>query len=171
MNDLFSLLPYILPSVVVFLTAYYLLMQFLKNERLRRLEEMRIDRTRTTLPIRLQAYERIILLLERIAAENLVMRVLQPGMTVQNLQQAMLHTVREEFSHNLSQQLYVSSGLWALVRNAKEETLGQINASASLFDPKANASELAGKLIAQGVDKPVVPGIIEALKAEASKLF
>ncbi|MDR1006047.1 MAG: hypothetical protein LBL74_04210 [Bacteroidales bacterium] len=85
-------------------------------------------------PVKLQAYERLIMLLERIKPENLVMRCYQYGMQTSMLKDVMLKNIRDEFDYNLSQQLYVSESSWTLVKQAKEETIALINSVFSQND-------------------------------------
>ena len=87
-------------------------------------------------PIKLQAYERLMMFLERIKPENLVMRCYQHGMTTSLLKDVMLKNVRDEFDYNLSQQLYVSQPSWARVKQAKEEIIALINSVSSSMAEK-----------------------------------
>ena len=162
---------YAIPSVVVFLTAYLLIWLFLQQERKKRNQELLLDRIRISLPIRLQAYERIILFLERISPHNLVMRVHQPELSARELHKLLVHTVREEFSHNLSQQLYVSLQAWEMVKNAKEEVIRQINTSLARLDDKATATDLSNLLLEMSTEKLVANKALIFLKAEAAKVF
>lgn len=70
--------------------------------------------------LRLQAAERFALYLERINPGRLVMRLHRSGMTAAMLQNEILRTIREEFDHNLSRQVYVSEGAWELIKNARQ---------------------------------------------------
>jgi hypothetical protein len=82
-------------------------------------------------PVKLQAYERLIMFLERIKPENLVMRCYQYGMQTSLLKDVMIKNIRDEFDYNLSQQLYISEQSWAMCCKAKEETIALINAVSS----------------------------------------
>jgi len=146
-----EILKYILPSLVVFATAYYLLKQ--QNEReLALLEKEDIKDSRqknqeVLLPIRLQAYERLILFLERIHPHQLIIRNNNPAWSSFQLQTVLIKSIRDEFEHNLSQQLYVSNAAWDKVINAKEECIKQINFAASKLNSDAKANELGGLII------------------------
>src|SRR5450759_1750643 len=96
-----------IPSLIVFLTAWVLLRNMIKNDQDKRRQELLLLNSRTVTPIKLQAYERIVLFLERISLELLLVRVSSPDMTAQQLHSAMLSTIRSEFEHNLSQQIYI----------------------------------------------------------------
>lgn len=118
--------------------------------------------------LRLQAAERLILFLERIAPNSLILRVHTPDMTASQLQSALIRTVREEFEYNLSQQLYLSTKTWELVRNAKEEIIRQINVAASSLKADASARDLAGAILQLSLsqERSQVLMAIEAIKLE-----
>jgi len=170
-----EILKYTLPSVVVFLTAYYLLKQ--QNEReLARMENEERKETRKKnadiiLPIRLQAYERLILFLERIHPHQLIVRHNNPAFSSFQFQTILIKSIRDEYEHNLSQQLYVSSKAWSKVQQAKEECIKQINFAASKLDSQAKASDLGALVINGFSELPTSPiqDAIKQLKAEVQK--
>jgi hypothetical protein len=112
MEMLFDILKITIPALIVFLTAYLLLRNMLRNSQDKRRQEIVLQNSRTVVPIRLQAYERIVLFLERTSLESLVVRTNTPGMTAAELHSALLTTIRSEFEHNLSQQIYMSQQAW-----------------------------------------------------------
>lgn len=118
--------------------------------------------------LRLQACERLILFLERIAPNNLILRVNTPDMTASQLQAALIRTIREEFEYNLSQQLYLSANTWELIRSAKEEAIRQINLAATDLKTGGSALDLAGAIlqISLAQERSSVTGAIEAIKRE-----
>jgi len=146
MDYLFDILKIILPSAIVFLTAYYILRLFLNNEQKKRSDETNLKKKEVSLPLRLQAYERLVLLLERIAFENLLPRTPPQNFTAFEYQNLLIKTIRQEFEHNLSQQLYVSSQTWETIKNAKEEIISTINSSASKVQNDAPAIELSSAI-------------------------
>jgi len=162
---------YTIPALVVFLTAYFLLKEFFVHENKRRDVDFRLEKLRTTLPLRLQAYERIIMLLERISPANLVMRLHQQGMNASEFQKLLVQTIRDEFNHNLSQQLFVSKGAWELVKAAKEEMIRQINISATQISDNASSVELSNKLLEMSVEKMATRRAIDFLKEELKTNF
>jgi len=97
--------------------------------------------------LKLQACERLILFLERINPSNLILRVHTTEMTTAQLQATLIRSVREEYDYNLSQQLYIASKTWELIRNAKEETIHLINTAASKQGENATSRELAGNIL------------------------
>ncbi len=177
MNEILEILKYILPSLVVFATAYYIFKQFLENDNKKRLLEMkmnnRADNQQFVTPIRLQAYERIVLFLERISPNSLVLRVSEPNMNVMQLQSAMIMAIRLEYEHNLSQQLYISSKSWQIVKNAKEDLINIISSVAANIDKTADSSELAKAIfeLTASVEKLPIEIAIEILKDEIQDQF
>jgi hypothetical protein len=173
MQNAFDLLKYILPALVVLATAYYLLKMLLDNEAEKTQMQMRLDVQKITLPVRMQAYERLVLLLERIEPAGLLVRTNIPGMTAAHLQSALIQSVRSEFDHNLSQQLYVSTKAWEMVRNAREETIKRINSAAIKLTPEATSTDLASLILINDMDaeQSTVKGALDFLKAEARTNF
>ena len=126
------------------------------------------NRTEVIITLRLQASERLILFLERITPNNLILRVHTPDMTASQLQAALIRTVREEFEYNLSQQLYLTTKTWELIRSAKEEIIRQINRAASGLKEEGSARDLAGIILQHSLDQEWSPvsTAIEAIKRE-----
>ena len=121
------------------------------------------------LPLRLQAYERMALFLERIDPNQLIMRIHTPGLTVSQEQNLLLTAIRSEFEHNLSQQIYISDNVWAKVCDAKGDIESIINTVAADFDKDADSREFAETVLAVTSQKPVVELAIQILKADMQK--
>jgi len=134
---------------------------------------IRDEEQKIILPLRLQAYERIILFLERISPNNLIMRLNKPEMTSIQLQSLLVKTVREEFEYNLSQQLYISFKAWELVKNAKEETIKLINIASGKIPETASAGELVKIIFDLALEKDRLPidVAIDEIKKEIQKRF
>ena len=125
------------------------------------------------LPLRLQAYERFVLFLERIHPSNLLLRLNSPDITALQLQSLLVKTIREEFEYNLSQQLYISPGSWEMIRNAKEETISMINQATAKVGNEADSGELVRVVFEMTVSKGNLP-VDEALreiKKEVQQFF
>lgn len=163
----------LISSLAVFFTAYMLLKQFFDHEREKKQIELKMQNQNLITPIRLQAYERLVLFLERISANSLVIRVFKPDMSAFMLQSALINNIREEFEHNLSQQVYVTFPAWELVRNAKEETIKLVNIAASKLEDKASGSDLCTKILelSMNSDKQAQNKAVEFLKNEIRQLF
>lgn len=167
-----EILKYTLPSIVVFLTAYFLLKQvFDKQTEQIQIElkaELRRENLKMLTPIRMQAYERLVLFLERISPSNLILRQNQAGLTTFQFQTQLIHAIREEFEHNLSQQLYIGTSVWEQVVQAKEEVVRLINTAASQLKSDEASSKL-GQLIInteKSLKMPVIKLAINRLKEE-----
>jgi hypothetical protein len=173
MNPYMQTLACLLPSLVVLAVAYFLVKSFLEHEEKKRGLDIRLEMQKTTLPIRMQAYERLVLLLERMQPSNLLIRVSAPGMNARQLQAALTTNVRDEFDHNLSQQLYISAQAWELIRSSKEETVKLINAAASGLDESASATDLGSALLSRSleIEKLPVQKAMDFLKTEAREIF
>ncbi|MBM3411963.1 MAG: hypothetical protein FJY19_01065 [Bacteroidetes bacterium] len=98
-------------------------------------------------PLQLQAYERLVLLTERIALAELINRLYQPGYSAMEMKQLLLDNIRQEFSYNTSQQLYVSQLAWDAVRNLKEQEIMLINQVYSLITPTDPATAFTKKIL------------------------
>jgi hypothetical protein len=166
-------LKFFLPAVILFFIARMILQAYLGNEALKRDENRRSGNRQITLPLRLQAYERLVLLLERISPAQAVTRVLQPGMTALQFQILLTQIIREEFEHNTAQQIYISNQAWALIRSAKEEIIRLINTVSAEADSNISANDMARLIIEKAAEweKNPVQAAISQLRAEAGELY
>jgi len=174
MENLLEILKYVLPSLIVFITAYYILNTFLKNQTLQQQIKYKAKALDQTLPLRLQAYERISLLIERISPTSMIPRVKVPQMSANELQVALLNNIRQEYEYNLTQQIYISSQLWNLVTNLKEETVNMIASIASNLPENATATEFSREIFQSMLNtKGGFPTakILDVLKEEVKELY
>lgn len=118
-------------------------------------------------PLRIQAYERLLLYIERIQFPVLIKRVFIPTMTKNDFQFSLLQNVQDEFEHNLAQRLYVSEETWHLISLAKEEVMQNINAVFN-DNPDAELSLIAQKLAS--FDNPMVEKAVKSIKCEFNSL-
>ncbi|EKB48040.1 hypothetical protein [Cecembia lonarensis] len=153
MDYIADLLKIILPAGLVIYGMYLTIMSFLKKDREKMLVELKSQNTQTILPIRLQAGERLCLLLERIMPNNLVRRVNNPDYSARDLYSVLLHEVREEFNHNLSQQVYFSDETWESVRRASESVITLTNTAMQDMSPEARGIDLAKKIFQLSLDQ------------------
>jgi hypothetical protein len=156
-----------LGSVLIVVRFYFNLRRQMPGNAVRS-EELKI-----ILPLRLQAYERIILFLERISPNNLVMRLNKADLTAVQFHSLLVKTIREEFEYNLSQQLYISAKAWEMVKNAKEETIKLVNMASGKMPESANAGELVKTIfdLALESDKFHVDIAIDEIKKEVNKIY
>jgi hypothetical protein len=163
MNDIdyFSLvleiIKYFLPAFIVFLVVYYLMKGFFDNEYRKRSLEIRIENNKLITPIKLQAYERLVILMERITPTNLIFRVSRPGISASQLKIDLINDINTEFNHNVSQQVYVSPQTWQMVRVAKEEMINIINSAYSGLGPNAVGLDLSKAIFEMMIQMEVVP--------------
>ena len=135
-----------MPAGLVLWAMYLTVSSFIKKDVVEKELAIKAETTKTMLPIRLQAYERMALFLERISPNNLLIRLNGRAENVVEFQQLMLAEIREEFSHNLSQQVYMSDQAWTVVKNAMNETVALINLSARDLAPDSPALELSKRV-------------------------
>lgn len=154
---------------------YIVLSRFIDNRQKERLLQMKLDERRealkTVTPIRLQAYERMALFLERISPDSLVLRCYQPGMDLRLLQGVMTKNIRDEWEHNLSQQVYLSEETWARIREAKDEMVNLVNSSAVNLPEENDPTRLAASIFASASHHLPTDGALQALKKEINELF
>lgn len=146
MTDFLEILKYVIPSLVVLASCWIILENQLKQERLKNEEVKSLETHKVLLPLRLQAYERLTLLLERISPESLLMRHTLGNSTANQLHTELLSAIRAEYDHNLSQQIYVSPKAWDAVTLARTQIIQIINLSADGLQPNATSFDLSRKI-------------------------
>ncbi|MFO7844071.1 MAG: hypothetical protein R6V16_09705 [Bacteroidales bacterium] len=173
MNIVLEILKYILPAIIVLITSWLVLKQMIKNDQGRRNYEMISKNQQMITPIRLQAYERLTLLLERISPESLIMRLNKPEMGAKQLQTEIINTIRSEYDHNVSQQIYVSPQAWELIKNAKSTIVQIVNNCSHKVKPDSSAFELSKMILEELMkyEKSPVSLALEFLKAEVRKIY
>jgi len=163
-----------IPAGIVFITAYFTMKHFLENDQKRRDSEMRKANQASITPLRLQAYERIVIFLERVNPSALVVRVNKNGMTAQQLHLELIKTIKSEYDHNLSQQIYMSAGSWELVKTSKEEIIKLINISSTKVPHDQSSNELAMMVIniTSNLGKKLPNDIaLDYIKKEVNQIF
>lgn len=173
MNDILEISKYTLPSVVVFATAYLLIKQFLKHEERKIKHQILLKNQKRTTPIRLQACERLIIFLERIHPESLIIRENTNGLTNSQLQQKLINAIRNEYEHNLAQQVYISDKSWLQLKNAKDSMIRLINNEAKQVVPKDSSIVLCKAIIESHMQqqKPAIATAISAIKNEVQQIW
>lgn len=173
MTEFLEILKYVLPSIVVAVTAFFILKKFLDREYSKTVLEIRMNNQKMTTPIKLQAYERLALLMERISLNSLVLRTHKQGMSARMLQSELVKTIRNEYEHNLSQQIYVSNSVWDAIKNSKEETIKAVNIAAIKVPDNASGVDLCNIIfeLIQKVDKLPTDVALTIIKAEARQIM
>jgi hypothetical protein len=172
MTPFIELLKIIIPAGAVFAAAYFLVKRFLDNDQKRREHELRKASLSAITPLKITAYERIVIFLERINPNSLVVRVNKNGMTARQLHHDLVTTIKAEYEHNLSQQIYISEGAWELVKTAKEEIIRTINISSSKVPSDSSSNDLA-MVILNVASNSILPNdiAIKNIKREISQNF
>lgn len=173
MDILADILKISIPALIVFLTAWLLLRNMIKNDQDKRRQELILQSSRTITPIKLQAYERVVLFLERISLESLLIRVSTSEMTASQLHTAMLTAIRSEFEHNLSQQIYMSQQAWEVVKNARSNMIKLINSEAENMPAESTAMALSKRLLEKVMALETEPtrAAIDFVKAEIGRMI
>lgn len=172
-DTIIDIIKIILPAIIVFFTAYFILKT--QNEDNQAKIRMEIDKNNQNLitPIKLQAYERLVLLLERISPQQLILQHNEPDLNAFKMKHLMINHIQQEFNYNLSQQVYISNQSWQIIRVVKEQVIQLINLSFEDLHPEATSNELHKKiierLIASG-EQPTEKALM-FIKAEASLNF
>lgn len=163
----------LVPAALVLYAMYLLVKSFLNKELEKKMVDIKIKNNETVLPIRLQAYERMCLFLERMAPNNLIPRINKSGLSAREFQHVLLNEIREEFNHNVSQQVYMSHESWQMVKNAKEDLIVTINNAADEVDEKASAIDLSRKIIEKSMDRENEPisRALDFIKDEIQQSF
>lgn len=166
---LFLLIPVLILTAAVWVFVRY----YIKTEKEKLIVKIGLKNKEIITPVRLQAYERLVLLLERMESSQVILRNVALGQTAAQLQQSLINNIKAEFDHNLSQQLYISSEAWMMIKKAHETIITSINEAASQINAEASASDLA-QLIFQNeasIEQPEIQKAMEYLKNEARMLF
>jgi hypothetical protein len=163
----------LIPASVVLYGAFLMVRAFTQKEIELKKLEVRSRSIETILPNRLHAYERMTLFLERMAPQNLLVRLNTGAMPAREFHQLLLAEVRNEYNHNVSQQVYIGEEVWDLIKSAKEDLIVTINDSANEMGPEATSLDLAKKIFERTITKSVDPlaHSLSELKREIQRTF
>ena len=173
MEYLTDFLQLLVPAALVLYAVYLIVRSFLQKEFEKKLVDLKQSNNSTILPLRLQAYERICLLLERISPNNMLLRMSDPAYNALEFQQLVLKEIREEFNHNLSQQIYMSEEAWEKVRSTVNEVVAVVNQAGEGLSPEHNSVDLSQKIFEGmiALDRDPVGEALSLCKKEIQKLF
>ena len=168
-----EILKYCIPALCVLLATWLVMHKFYRSETEKRLWDLKRLSQKEISPLRMRAYERLALLLERTMPEHILMSLNLAEMTPLDLQTHMMQTIRQEFEHNISQQIYVSDEVWAMIENAKNQTIAFVNTIAQQMPAGSSALDYAKTLITAYRTNGDTPNDIalQALKNEAKTLL
>ena len=137
----------VFPSILILIVVYLMMSNFLDNEDKRRKSERIRASQRQSLPIRMQAYERLALFLERISPNSLLLRVKAGKLTNQEYLLLLQQNIRNEFEHNLSQQIYFSVRMWEMVVASKSTMTSIVNTVSADLSPEASGADLSKAIL------------------------
>lgn len=150
-DGIFQLFAYLLPAVVTGAIAFYFFRLHTKNEEGRRRYLLHKESQKNALPIRLQAYERMALFLERISIPSLVVRVSPKSADKSDYENLLIRNIENEFDHNLSQQIYMSDQCWNVIKAAKNATIQAIRKAG--MSTSETAEKLREDILNETMDK------------------
>jgi hypothetical protein len=173
MQSITELLKILIPAAAVLYGMYLTIQTFLQKQFEQKQLELKQKNAEAITPLRLQAYERMTLFLERITPNTLLLRLGSTGIEASDYQQVILHEIREEFNHNLSQQIYISHEAWEKIRQAMNEVVALVNTAASEISIDAPALNLSKKIFEKVIteNKQPTAEALKFLKTEVQGLF
>ena len=152
---LLDILKYTIAGIGVVYIAFYLLRPYLdkltdKLDRAGQVQLLELKKavTNQTLPLRLQAYERVILFIERVNPSNMLVRLNDSNYPAAQLHSMIVAEIRAEFQHNVTQQIYISSRAWQMVKRVKDDTLSVVNNAIKAMPENATGLELSKTILA-----------------------
>lgn len=168
-----DLIKLFIPAALVLYGMYLTVKLLLQREADRHQNEVKQRYTETVVPIRLQAYERMVLFLERISPNQLLLRLGGQADTALDLQQLLLRDIRDEFNHNLSQQVYMSQAVWEQIQGAMNDVATLINQASGDVRPDAPALDLSKRIFERIIqrDRQPTADALRAVKEEIQQLF
>lgn len=170
-TQIISYFAYLLPAIIVGLVSYFFFKGHTANEEGRRRYLIQKEAQNKLMPMRLQAYERITLFLERMDPNKLLIRVRPFSDEVSKYEELLIRNIEQEFDHNLSQQIYVSSECWNLVNAAKNATIHIIRQGA-MHEKEQDADAMCEWLLRNFMEE-VTPSqkALVYVRKEVSEMF
>ncbi|MBT3365185.1 MAG: hypothetical protein HOE88_06655 [Flavobacteriales bacterium] len=168
MELFFEIISTVFPSIIILIIVYLMMSGFMDNEDKRRRAELRRERSKQSLPVRLQAHERLALFLERISPNSLMVRVNAEQLSNAAYLNMMKDQIRTEFEHNLSQQIYVAEPVWETVVIAKSAMVSLLNTTSAELGAEASGAELAEAVLLASMAMEKFPTKVALVKLRAS---
>ncbi|WP_142786268.1 DUF7935 family protein [Changchengzhania lutea] len=151
-NRIIDLFLFAIPSLITGLIAYYFFREHTKNEDGRRRFLLKKDMQINAMPLRLQAYERMAIFLERISPSKLLIRITPTSSNKDDYEALIIQSIEQEFEHNLSQQIYVSDRCWSIITTAKNATI-QLIRKANLSEKTDTANKLREVVLTEMMER------------------
>lgn len=170
-DKILEIVTYTLPALITGGVAFVMLQKFFYNEEQKRKFELLRENQKQALPIRLQAYERMVLFLERINPINLMMRVEPNSLDAPSYAALLIHAIQTEYDHNISQQIYITHDCWEVIMKAKNSVIAQIR-TFSLEENCQTGEELRTKLLTELTQTESASAVaIGFIKEELKRVF
>jgi hypothetical protein len=170
-TKLIELLSYTLPAIITGFVAYYFFNLHTKNEEGRRRYLLNKDTQKDALPLRLQAFERMTLFLERINPGKLLIRISPNSDNKNDYENLLISSIEQEFEHNLTQQIYMSDECWTVIFTAKNATIQMIRRT-NMSDRVDTANKLREVIMNDLMDKQSPSSVaLSYIKNEVNYLF
>lgn len=170
-DKILELLFYTLPAIITGLIAYYFFKMHTSNEEGRRRYLIHKEAQKNAMPLRLQAYERLVLLLERISPSKLLIRIAPQSSNKKDYEEYLISQIEQEYEHNLTQQIYVSAESWDIITTAKNATIQLIRKS-NMSDAVDTSDKLREVMLSDLFDKQSPSSVAVAyLKNEVAEMW
>lgn len=148
-NYLFEIVKLTISGLLVVMAAFYIAKPYLERSEKQQLIGLKHSFTKETLLLRLQAYERLALFIDRINPINLLVRLNDQNYSAEELHYLVLKEIRNEYQHNITQQIYVSNASWQIVKRVKNDTVTLMNGAIKTMPPQANCREFSRLVLDQ----------------------
>jgi hypothetical protein len=168
-----EMLKFIIPALIVFGITYTMLSKFLEDDYRGKLMELKKENTGTLVPLKLQAYERLTIFLDRISPDNLVIRLADPKINATQFKHMLIHAINDEFTHNVSQQIYVSTQAWKIIKAVKEQVIQTIENCYKDMSESSKSTDLGKAILQDMMFKKEIPThtALEFIKREVELVF
>ncbi len=172
-STLLEILKFTIPALIVLAITYVIVNKVMEDHSNRLEMELRIKTASLLTPLKLQAYERMILFLERISPQNLISSFNDGTNTAKGLKHLMEASIYQEYNHNLSQQIYISNQAWKIIQVVKEEVVQLLHVSMNELDENATGIDFPKKIIDKMISQNNIPTVkaIDFIKAEINLYF
>ena len=171
LSRIFDLFLFAIPSIITGIIAYYFFREHTKNEDGRRRFLLKKDMQVNAMPLRLQAYERMALFLERISPSKLLIRIAPNNSNKADYEALLIQSIEQEFEHNLSQQIYISDKCWSIATTAKNATI-QLIRKASMLEKTDTANKLREVVLTEMMERrSPSDAALSFIKEEVSDLW
>ena len=151
-SRIIDLFLFAIPSLITGIIAFYFFKEHTKNEDGRRRFLLKKDMQVNAMPLRIQAYERLALFLERISPSKLLIRIIPTSSNKEDYEALLIQSIEQEFEHNLSQQIYISDKCWSIVTTAKNATI-QLIRKASMLEKTDTANKLREVVLTEMMER------------------